>query len=234
MDIDVEVLATVLGLDVEARPDGPSPLDDEPDLAGRQGVEGQLYLPVCERAVEPLSQPLPSVHPSPPNAVEFGQIGGDEHRTLEIAGAGDRSANARHASTASSAAWVARDWLAAVSVRRGRSFQKRRATGASRISEPLPAECGSVEPASGSPVRKHRPSASRGSNSSVVPTASPVARPKEGTERPVANGGGGHERPVVDGIAREGHPACRLEERARARRMPGDVEDLEVAGAAVE
>ena len=71
------------------------------------------------------------------------------------------SANTWQASTASSAPWVVRDCSAAVAVRRGRSCQKRRATGASRISDPFPALPGSAEPASGSPVRRYRSSAAR-------------------------------------------------------------------------
>ena len=69
------------------------------------------------------------------------------------------SANARQASTASAAAWVVRDCSAAVRSSAGRSFQKRRATGARRISEPLPADYGSVTPANGLPSRRYRSSA---------------------------------------------------------------------------
>ena len=46
--------------------------------------------------------------------------------------------------------------------------------------------------------------------------------------------GVGHERPVVDGVARKEHPARRLPERDRARRVPGGVEDFKVAVAEVE
>ena len=61
--------------------------------------------------------------------------------------------------TASPAACVVRDCSAAVETRCGRSSQNRSATGASRISEPLPALRGSVEPAIGSPVCTYRSSA---------------------------------------------------------------------------
>ena len=48
------MLPTVLGMDIEARPDGPSPLNDEPDLAGRHGVDREFDGPVGKPAVEPL------------------------------------------------------------------------------------------------------------------------------------------------------------------------------------
>lgn len=54
----VQILPSILGVDVEARPDGPSALDDEPDLPGRQGVDRELHLPACVFAVEPLPQSI--------------------------------------------------------------------------------------------------------------------------------------------------------------------------------
>ena len=35
----VEARAAILSADIEASPDGPSPLNDEPEQAGRHGVE---------------------------------------------------------------------------------------------------------------------------------------------------------------------------------------------------
>ena len=53
--IVVEALPAILSADIEACPDGPSALSDEPDQAGRHGVDRQLYPPVCKGAVKPLS-----------------------------------------------------------------------------------------------------------------------------------------------------------------------------------
>ena len=48
-------IAAILGVDIEACPDGPPPLHDEPDPAGRHGIGWQLNPEVCELTVEPLS-----------------------------------------------------------------------------------------------------------------------------------------------------------------------------------
>ena len=57
-------------------------------------------------------------------------------RGVPAKASGSSSADARQASTASSAPWVVRDCSAAVATRRGRSRQNRRATGASASRRP--------------------------------------------------------------------------------------------------
>ena len=48
----VETFPAILSADIEARANGPSPLNDEPDQAGRHGVDRQLYSPLCKGAVK--------------------------------------------------------------------------------------------------------------------------------------------------------------------------------------
>lgn len=68
----------------------------------------------------------------------------------------------RQASTAAAAPWVARELSAArATAARVPALAKNNGTAAKRISEPLPAVCGSVEPANGSPSRWNRPNAPR-------------------------------------------------------------------------
>ena len=51
----VEALAAILGADIEANPDGPSPLNDEPEQAGRHGVDRPFDPPGSKLTVERLS-----------------------------------------------------------------------------------------------------------------------------------------------------------------------------------
>lgn len=72
-----------------------------------------------------------------------------------------RSANTAEAVSVAGEPWVVRVCKAAAACSASRSRQYRMATGAKRISAPLPDASGSTEPASPSPVRRNRSRAAR-------------------------------------------------------------------------